>query len=69
MPLLGAYVADSYLGRYKTILYALGLDILGHSVLVMSAIPPVITNKGGSVAALILGKTNSDPDPITVRTQ
>jgi proton-dependent oligopeptide transporter, POT family len=55
MPLGGAYIADSYLGRYKTIQYALGLDILGHIILIMSAIPPVIPNKGGSIACLILG--------------
>ncbi|KAF4119705.1 proton-dependent oligopeptide transporter, POT family, partial [Geosmithia morbida] len=55
MPLFGAYVADQYLGRYKTIGYALIVDVLGHIVLIMSAIPPVITNKDGSLSCLILG--------------
>lgn len=56
MPLLGAWIADSYLGRYKTIQYALGLDVLGHIILVISSLPPVIKNTDGSLAALIMGK-------------
>jgi POT family proton-dependent oligopeptide transporter len=55
MPLFGAYVADQYWGRYKTISAALGVDLIGHLILIMSAIPPVITNQGGSLAALIIG--------------
>ncbi|KAH6892203.1 POT family-domain-containing protein [Thelonectria olida] len=54
MPLLGAYVADQYWGRFKTISYALGIDIVGHLILIMSAIPPVIKNKDGSLAAMII---------------
>lgn len=56
MPLFGAYVADEIWGRYKTICYALLLDILGHLILVMSAIPPVITKPhSNSLGALIVG--------------
>ncbi|KAK3359123.1 POT family-domain-containing protein [Lasiosphaeria hispida] len=55
MPLFGAYVADSYLGRYKTIALALGIDIIGHIILIMSAIPPVIKNPGGSMATFVIG--------------
>lgn len=55
MPLFGAYIADQYWGRYKTISYALGVDIIGHLILVISAIPPVIPSQGGSVACMILG--------------
>jgi POT family proton-dependent oligopeptide transporter len=54
MPLLGAYVADQYWGRYKTIGVSLGIDIIGHIILIMSAIPPVISNTGGSLAAMII---------------
>ncbi|UNI17171.1 peptide transporter ptr2 [Purpureocillium takamizusanense] len=32
-PLVGAYIADSYLGRYKTILYSAGLYLLGIAML------------------------------------
>ncbi|KAF4965884.1 hypothetical protein FSARC_6354 [Fusarium sarcochroum] len=54
MPLLGAYIADQYWGRYKTISYALGIDIIGHIILIISAIPPVIKNDGGALAAMII---------------
>ncbi|KAK4453757.1 POT family-domain-containing protein [Podospora aff. communis PSN243] len=55
MPLFGAYIADSYLGRFNTIALALGIDILGHVVLITSALPPVIKNPDGAMAAFILG--------------
>ncbi|KAK0727129.1 POT family-domain-containing protein [Lasiosphaeria miniovina] len=55
MPLFGAYVADNYLGRFKTIAFALAIDLVGHVVLVISAIPPVIKNPNGSMAAFIIG--------------
>lgn len=54
MPLFGAYIADEYWGRYTTICVALGIDIIGHIILVMSAIPPVITKPHNSLAALIM---------------
>ncbi|KAF4452905.1 hypothetical protein F53441_4331 [Fusarium austroafricanum] len=54
MPLLGAYVADQYWGRYKTISWALGIDIIGHIILIISAIPPVIGNQGGALGAMII---------------
>jgi POT family proton-dependent oligopeptide transporter len=55
MPLFGAFVADQYWGRYKTINVALGADMIGHIILIMSSIPPVIRNQGGSLAALLIG--------------
>lgn len=55
MPLFGAYVADSYLGRYRTIGVALGVDIIGHLILIISAIPPVIKNPNGSLGAFVIG--------------
>lgn len=55
MPLFGAYVADQYWGRYKTINVALGIDIIGHIILTMSAVPSVIPNRSGSIACMILG--------------
>ncbi|KAF5023970.1 hypothetical protein F66182_3974 [Fusarium sp. NRRL 66182] len=54
MPLFGAYLADQYWGRYKTISYALGIDIIGHIILIVSAIPSVISNSGGSLGAMIV---------------
>ncbi|KAG9245409.1 POT family-domain-containing protein [Calycina marina] len=54
-PLLGAYVADAYFGRYRTICMALVIAIFGHVILVISAIPPVITKPQNSLAAFIIG--------------
>jgi POT family proton-dependent oligopeptide transporter len=55
VPLFGAYVADAHLGRYKTICLALAIAIFGHIILVVSAIPPVITKPSSSLAAFIIG--------------
>jgi proton-dependent oligopeptide transporter, POT family len=55
LPLFGAYVADTYLGRYKTICVALAIAILGHIILVISAVPPVITKPTNSLASFIIG--------------
>jgi proton-dependent oligopeptide transporter, POT family len=54
-PLFGAYIADTYLGRYRTIGWALLIDIIGHIILVISAIPPVIQNPPGAMAAFVIG--------------
>ncbi|KAL2162609.1 hypothetical protein VTH06DRAFT_6445 [Thermothelomyces fergusii] len=55
MPLFGAYVADSFLGRYRTIGAALGVDILGHIILIVSGLPPVIQHPNGALGAFIVG--------------
>ncbi|KAF2421251.1 PTR2-domain-containing protein [Tothia fuscella] len=44
MPIIGAYIADEYLGRFNTILGAIFVAIFGHTVLVVSALPPVIVH-------------------------
>ncbi|KAH7188532.1 POT family-domain-containing protein [Fusarium flagelliforme] len=53
MPLFGAYVADQYWGRYRTISYALVIDIIGHIILIVSAVPGVITSDGALGAMII----------------
>lgn len=55
MPLLGAYIADQYWGRYKTIQYANLVSIVGHIILVFSAIPPVIVHPRASLAVFLIG--------------
>ena len=55
VPLGGAYIADAHLGRYRTICVALAVAIFGHIVMVISAIPPVITKPHNSLAAFIIG--------------
>jgi POT family proton-dependent oligopeptide transporter len=54
-PLFGAWIADSILGRYRTIGAALAIDIVGHLVLIVSGLPPVIRNPNGAMAAFALG--------------
>lgn len=60
MPLFGAYIADTYWGRYKTISVALAIAIVGHVLLIVSAVPDVIENPKGSigcfaVALIVMG--------------
>ena len=55
MPMVGGYLADTYWGRYKTINYAIVIATIGHIIIVVSAIPQVIGNSSGSLAAFIIG--------------
>ncbi|CCF38063.1 POT family protein [Colletotrichum higginsianum] len=56
MPLFGAWVADKYWGRYKTICISIAIDLVGHFILIAAAVPPVITKPAGnSLAALLVG--------------
>jgi len=58
-PILGAYIADSFLGRYKTICYAILVALVGHVILIISAIPGVVEKSGAfgayMVAIIIMG--------------
>lgn len=54
-PLAGAYIADEHLGRFKTIMYAIACALVGHTILIISAIPPVIKTPNGSIAAFAVG--------------
>ena len=55
MPVLGAYVADQYLGRYKTIMVAIGAALVGHAILVVSSLPSVIAKPDTSIGIFSLG--------------
>ncbi|KAK6346103.1 hypothetical protein TWF730_010434 [Orbilia blumenaviensis] len=55
MPLFGAYVADRYWGRYKTIMYSIAFAMVGHILLVVCAIPSVIAIPKASLGVMILG--------------
>jgi POT family proton-dependent oligopeptide transporter len=55
IPLFSAYIADEYWGRYKTICWSIGAAIIGHIILVISAIPPVITNTSACFGVFMLG--------------
>jgi len=51
-PLLGAYIADEKWGRFKTISVCLVIAFVGHIILIISSIPPVITHPKGALVAL-----------------
>ncbi|KAI2616821.1 PTR2-domain-containing protein [Hypoxylon sp. NC1633] len=55
MPLLGGYMADTYWGKYKTIHVAVGIAMFGHIILIISALPPVISNPKGALGCFSLG--------------
>lgn len=53
-PLFGAYIADTYLGRFNTICIAVAIALLGHIILIISAVPGVIEHSKSSTAAFII---------------
>jgi proton-dependent oligopeptide transporter, POT family len=54
-PLLGAYVADTYLGRFNTIFVSLAIAIVGHIILTVSAVPSVLSNPNGALGCFVVG--------------
>lgn len=52
-PIAGAYVADSYWGRYKTVCVSVAIAMLGHVIMIISAIPGII-GSNASVGIFIL---------------
>jgi POT family proton-dependent oligopeptide transporter len=58
--LLGAYMADQYWGRYLTIQISIGIALVGHTFLIIAAIPAVVVSPNAaiavfSIAILIMG--------------
>ena len=53
-PLIGAWVADTYLGRYKTIMISIAFAIIGHVILTAGAAPAVLEHSNGALAAFIV---------------
>ncbi|KEF60533.1 POT family proton-dependent oligopeptide transporter [Exophiala aquamarina CBS 119918] len=53
-PLLGAYLADSYLGRFNMIMISIACAVVGHVVLIAAAAPSVLENSNGAFAAFIV---------------
>ncbi|KAL8811204.1 MAG: hypothetical protein Q9200_001987 [Gallowayella weberi] len=55
MPLVGAYMADQYWGRYKTIQISIFIAILGHIILIIATLPPVIAHPDGAIGCFSVG--------------
>ncbi|KAG5291601.1 oligopeptide transporter [Histoplasma ohiense] len=55
MPLVGAYVADEHLGRFNTIMYSIGIALVGHTILIISAIPPVLKKPNSAIGCFAVG--------------
>lgn len=56
VPLFGAYIADTYLGRFRTVWISVVITILGHATLTVSAAPHIIDNgTGGATACFVIG--------------
>lgn len=56
-PILGAIIADQYLGRYNTILIFCGVYIIGLIILTTTSIPGALANgagMGGYITAIIV---------------
>ncbi|OJD34688.1 oligopeptide transporter [Diplodia corticola] len=54
-PLIGAYVADEYLGRFKTIQWSIFISLIGHLFLIVSASPAVITKPDTAIGIFAVG--------------
>ena len=54
-PLIGAFVADQYLGRYNTIQISIFIAIVGHIILIVATLPSVIAHPHGAIAAFSVG--------------
>ncbi|KAJ3757127.1 PTR2-domain-containing protein [Lentinula raphanica] len=55
VPLFGAYIADAHWGRYKTICWAVVIALIGHIILIVSAVPGVIEKTDGAMACFVIG--------------
>lgn len=54
IPLFGAFVADTYWGRYKTICVSVAIALFGHVLLIISAVPGVIEKSNSALACFVI---------------
>ncbi|KAH9886193.1 POT family-domain-containing protein [Xylariomycetidae sp. FL2044] len=55
MPLVGGWIADTYLGRYMTIQWSILVALIGHAILVVSSIPSVMDHPSSALGAFSVG--------------
>ncbi|KAE8154389.1 POT family-domain-containing protein [Aspergillus avenaceus] len=54
-PILGAWVADEFWGRLKTIQVSIIFAMVGHVIFIVAALPSVITNPSGALGCFAVG--------------
>lgn len=55
MPLFGAWVADTHLGRFKTIVYSVIIAEIGHIILTGSAAPGMLDKPNSALGMFLIG--------------
>lgn len=55
MPILGAWLADEFWGRMKTIQISLAFAMVGHVIIIVSAVPPVLVQAQNALGCFIVG--------------
>lgn len=61
-PIAGAYIADTYWGRYKTICWSVVVAMLGHIIMIVSSIPGIIGSRaslGIFILSMIITSTGT----------
>ncbi|KAE8378857.1 POT family-domain-containing protein [Aspergillus bertholletiae] len=54
-PIVGAWVADEFWGRLKTIQVAIASAMIGHIMLIIASLPQVIVHPSGALGCFIVG--------------
>ncbi|XP_069172199.1 solute carrier family 15 member 2 isoform X2 [Procambarus clarkii] len=54
-PILGAIIADTFLGRFRTIFYISIIYVMGNAVLSISAVPPIFPDLGAKIGVSLTG--------------
>ncbi|KKK13937.1 hypothetical protein P175DRAFT_0453555 [Aspergillus ochraceoroseus IBT 24754] len=55
MPIFGAWLADEFWGRLKTIQVSIAFAMVGHIILIISALPPVIAHPDRALGCFAVG--------------
>ncbi|RDW76628.1 putative MFS peptide transporter [Aspergillus mulundensis] len=55
MPIFGGWIADEFLGRLNTIQLSILFAMIGHVLLIISALPPVIAHPDGALTVFAIG--------------
>ncbi|KAG8899287.1 hypothetical protein FRB99_006823 [Tulasnella sp. 403] len=54
IPLFGAYIADTRLGRFKTICWSVLIALIGHAIMIVSSVPTVIVHPNSALACFVI---------------